>query len=142
MDDQAFKAAYNESRNGSNQMYHHNLVPPFRYTDGVRDCAMAGCYWVLDVVATEGRAAMIERAKVAEDHALSPHTLVAFSAKGWVEFRLEGYDDDGNWVTVWRRAPALADLTEGEWRFDFGALNVPSGNCQGLIVLLSLPSED
>lgn len=53
MDTEKFLAAYNASRNGCNERYRHPLVRRFVYSDGVKDCAEAGCYWLLDIIATE-----------------------------------------------------------------------------------------
>lgn len=54
MSEQAFHAAYNESRNGCNYFVRHSLVPFFEYSDGVKEVAdAAGLYWLLDIIATE-----------------------------------------------------------------------------------------
>lgn len=53
MDVVKFTEAYNLHRNGCNGFYRHSLVRSFHYSDGVRDCAIAGCYWLLDIMATE-----------------------------------------------------------------------------------------
>lgn len=142
MDDAAFKKAYGEFRNGSNQQFRHSLVPLFLYTDGVRDCAIAGVYWLLNIVATETRDALIALAASGDESALAPHQLKAVAADGKVDLTLEGYDKDGEWAEVWRRGPISSDMTEGEWTFNIGALNYPSGNCRDLGLIMCLPSED
>lgn len=53
MNTDAFKAAYNESRNGVYQYHFNPLYRRFHYSNGVRDCAQAGCYWLLDALGTE-----------------------------------------------------------------------------------------
>ena len=53
MDTETFKAAYNESRNGVNTWFRHPFNHNFHYSDGVQELAEAGCYWLLDVLATE-----------------------------------------------------------------------------------------
>lgn len=53
MDAEAFKRAYGESRNGANFFVRHPLVHSFQYSDGVQECAEAGCAWLLDIIGTE-----------------------------------------------------------------------------------------
>lgn len=52
MDDDRFITAYRESRNGTENFYFNKVVPNFYYSDGVRECAQAGCYWLLTLFAT------------------------------------------------------------------------------------------
>jgi hypothetical protein len=49
----AFKTAYGESRNGANYFVRHWAVRSFQFSDGVEQCAGAGCMWLLDILATE-----------------------------------------------------------------------------------------
>lgn len=53
MDNEKFKRAYGESRNGCNFFVRHFFVRSFQYSDGVQECAEAGCFWLLDILATE-----------------------------------------------------------------------------------------
>lgn len=53
MDVQKFLNIYNESRNGCNWFYKHMLVARFRFSDGVKALADQGCYWLVDIAATE-----------------------------------------------------------------------------------------
>lgn len=55
MDIDKFLTAYNASRNGTDGFTRHGLVRRFIFSDGVKECAEAGCYWLLDVIATEVR---------------------------------------------------------------------------------------
>lgn len=53
MNTEAFIKAYKESRNGASFFVRHPLVRSFIFSDGMKECAEAGCYWLLDVLATE-----------------------------------------------------------------------------------------
>lgn len=48
-----FKSVYAVMRNGANGFFRHPLVRKFQYSDGVQELAETGCYWLLDVIATE-----------------------------------------------------------------------------------------
>jgi len=61
MNQEKFVTAYKESRNGTDKFYFNKLYPRFRYSDGVRDCAMAGCYWLVDVLGLEVTREMAKR---------------------------------------------------------------------------------
>lgn len=53
MNTEAFIRAYNESRNGTDGFHFNPLYRNFLYSDGVKECAEAGCYWLLDILGTE-----------------------------------------------------------------------------------------
>lgn len=53
MNAEAFHKAYSESRNGTNSWTRHPLARNFVYSAGVKECAEAGCYWLLDILGTE-----------------------------------------------------------------------------------------
>lgn len=53
MNCELFLKAYNESRNGCNGFIRHWLVRKFWFSDGVNDVASFGCYWLIDIAATE-----------------------------------------------------------------------------------------
>lgn len=48
-----FQAAYGASRNGTDNFHFNPLYRRFHYSDGVKECAEAGCYWLLDILGTE-----------------------------------------------------------------------------------------
>ena len=109
MDMQKFKAAYSESRNGANKMFRHPLVRKFIYSDGVQECANAGLYWMLDILATEG----VQHMKKHPDDGLM---VVYFSAYADRSATITGTltDDD---PTPWMRRIALTDCEPGQWTF-------------------------
>jgi hypothetical protein len=111
MNIQAFNAAFNESRNGANAFYSHWYDPRFEYSDGVKDCAEAGCYWLIDMLATELPAVMIETG--ATQGIVS---LIVKDNKGHVELTLE---DDA--PPVWKHELAYTDMPDG--KFDFMLAN-------------------
>lgn len=53
MDTSTFMNAYHESRNGANHFVRHWANRNFQFSDGVEQCAEAGCMWLIDIIATE-----------------------------------------------------------------------------------------
>lgn len=109
MDSTAFLKAYNESRNGANEFYFHRLVKSFHYSDGVRDCAKAGCYWLLDSAATEFPAVM---RKHGEQRAILEVRIFKTES---CELRLTAYDDQ---PAIWTRTIGYTDMPHGTWNFE------------------------
>lgn len=54
MDAQKVRAVLDLSRNGCNSYFRHPLARSFLYTDGVKELAELGAYWLLDILGTEG----------------------------------------------------------------------------------------
>ena len=106
MNNTEFLTAYNASRNGANQFYRHSLVSKFHYSDGVRDCAQAGLYWLLDILATEGVEAIRKAGETLATVALVVHDDKA-------TLKLSGYGDE----VFWTREVEYTDAPEGTWTF-------------------------
>jgi hypothetical protein len=53
MNTEAFLKAYRQYRNGTDAFHFNPLYRKFLYSDGVKECAEAGCYWLLDILGTE-----------------------------------------------------------------------------------------
>lgn len=113
MDIERFKAAYNESRNGANYFVNHQLriTPggvPFHYSDGVKDCADAGCYWLLDVIATECPGPLRTSGDVM--------SIVEVEVnQGKADLRLTISD---NAPPIWSKHVDLTDMPDGRWVFE------------------------
>jgi len=112
MNTQAFTSAYHEPRNGTDAFHRNPLYPNFIYSDGVQECAEAGCYWLLDKLGTELPAvfdkaedmfALIVEVDVAEDN-----TAV-----------IRGTWGDGE-PPVYQVEMDFTDLPEGQWQFYVG----------------------
>lgn len=109
MNEAKFKAAYTESRNGASHFVRHPLVRQFQYSDGVQECAEAGCYWLLDIVATEclmplrksGEPMGIVRLTVGEDSTASIDLTVADDAP-----------------PIWHKRIPWTDMPPGEYVFE------------------------
>jgi hypothetical protein len=107
MNNTAFIAAYGESRNGANCFYRHGLARNFHYSDGVRDCAETGCYWLLDMIATEATTKLrasgdimgIVEVRVADEAATITMTVA---------------DDK---PPVWKKRITYTDMLAGVWKF-------------------------
>lgn len=106
METEKFIEAYHASRNGANEFYRHGMVSRFHYSDGVRDCAQAGAYWLLDILATELPALMRREG----EGLLDVHVQVA---GGKAELSAGGSGDR----RVWSKAIDWTDLPDGEWVF-------------------------
>lgn len=103
MDTQAFTQAYSESRNGANQFYRHPLAlgGKFIYSDGVQECAEAGCYWLLDILATELKVPVAEMA------------VVEVKAKDGKASITATLSDDS--PPILKKRIDLTDMPDGEW---------------------------
>ena len=106
MNANAFKKAYGESRNGANQFFRHGLARGFVFSDGVNDCANAGCHWLVDIAATE-LPAVLRR----EDENMG--TLTATVKKGKAVLTMTGSGD----VHLWSRKIDYTDMPDGKWLF-------------------------
>ena len=101
----AFTAAYGESRNGANCFVRHPLVRSFHYSDGVEELAKAGCYWLLDVLATEVRVRNFATKN-------SSMCIVTITVKGGRAQIVGMFSDDD---TRPYRKGVSTNLPEGEW---------------------------
>lgn len=108
MNTEAFISAYNESRNGTDGFHFNPLYRNFLYSDGVKACAEAGCYWLLDILGTELTRPMfkqhdstlcIVKVKVADQRA-----------------SITGEFEDGD-TRPYKREVEYTDLPEGNWMF-------------------------
>lgn len=125
----AFKAAHNKSRNGVNEWLFNRLYPRLKYSDGVRECAATGCYWLLDLLGTEVVPAVDRHRR-------------ALDGLGFVVVRVSGYKatiflkrdtSDPDKAALWRRPVEFTDMPEGEWVFYLAD--------EGSPMRLFLPSE-
>lgn len=108
MDTAKFIAAYSQPRNGANHFVQHGLVRIFQYSDGVKECADAGCHWLLDIVATE----CIRSLRI---HAAG-RSLVEVKVKGGVaDLALTVAD---NKPPIWTRHIGGTDMPAGKWVFE------------------------
>ena len=106
MNTEKFIQTYNESRNGANEFYQHPLVRKFAYSDGVRDCAECGIYWLIDIAATE-------LPNILTEHREYLGVLTA-SVKGSVaNLRMTGSCD----LVLWNRTIDWTDMPDGDWVF-------------------------
>ena len=107
MNTEAFITAYNESRNGADFFVRHALVRTFAFSNGVQECADAGCHWLIDIAATEIPAVMRKEGE----------NLVTFAARvsdGEAGLTLLG---SGDRRLRWTRHIDMTDMPEGEWNF-------------------------
>jgi hypothetical protein len=116
MNMQAFKSAYHEPRNGTDAYHRSPLYPNFIYSDGVKECAEAGCYWLLDKLGTElpavfdkneDMASLLVEVDVAEDN-------TAVIRGTWED----GYDNPQN--ALYHAEMDYTDLPAGQWQFYVG----------------------
>lgn len=150
MNAEKFIEAYSLSRNGTNQWYRHSMVPSFLYTDGVRECAVAGVYWLLDIAATEVKEALhiesdrhdgymgsnVLEVKVEDSQATIK--LFAYVAESFLDNRPT--NEDGMAVIFEKHVP-FTDMPEGTWNFLVAAQEECTknnvGTCPVVMCLLS-----
>lgn len=105
---EAFIKAYKESRNGASFFVRHPLVRSFLFSDGMKECAEAGCYWLLDILATE-----IQPNQFKEKQ--STFCIVQVAVKDQkCEITGEFFEDD---PTPYKKQITYTDLPEGTWNF-------------------------
>jgi hypothetical protein len=106
MNKEKFIGIYSESRNGANTMTRHPLVRSFVMSDGVIDAADTGCWWLMDIFATELPAVM----RAASEHML---VCIAKVVKGKARLSATGSGD----VERWKRCGIHTDMPDGIWNF-------------------------
>lgn len=113
MDNDKFNSTYNESRNGANGFIRHPFNRRFIYSDGVKELAEIGMYWLLDIVATEVVQAFEANPEVFGGLGFL-HVVVNDSKADLSLVR-----DDGE-PSVWARHIDYTDLPEGKFIFYIG----------------------
>jgi hypothetical protein len=109
MDNDAFIKAYNyNGRNGSENFYRHSLSRKFIYSDGVQECAEAGCYWLLDIVATEA----LKPLRIAGPYEQGIIEVVVADRKADISMTIA---DDA--PSIWSKHVEYTDMPEGTWKF-------------------------
>lgn len=108
MNTEAFLKAYNEPRNGTDTFHFNPMYRRFLYSDGVKECAEAGCYWLLDILGTE-------LPTVFKKHPGEPPMLIEVKVAGQSCQIVGTFDDDG--PPVYKRNVAYTDLPPGSWKF-------------------------
>ena len=105
MNVEQFTDAYNTPRNGTDAFHYNPLYRQFQYSDGVKECAEAGCYWLLDVLGTELTTHMRDRR--------GEFCVVKVHVKdGSATITGELRDDD---PAPYKRTVEWTDMPPGEW---------------------------
>lgn len=124
MNTEAFIQAYKESRNGTYFFERHPLVRSFISSDGVKECVEAGCYWLLDILATEIQPNQFKE----KQSTLCIVQVVVKDQK--CEITGEFFDGD---PSPYSKHVSYTDLPEGTWNFYL--------SLDGSKVFCYLPSE-
>ena len=106
MNTEKFLSIYSETRNGCNDFYRHPLVPKFAFSDGVRDLADTGVWWLLDIAATEIPAVL----KASGEHQGTFDVKVK-DGRALLLFSV----DDGHYI--WKKRIDWTDMPDGKWQF-------------------------
>lgn len=101
-----FKRLYTESRNGANYLERHGMFRKLAYSDGVKELAECGCWWLLDIVGTE----CVRVMRGADAMGI----LKVVVADNKAQLSLELSDDA---PPAWTRAIEYTDMPDGEWVF-------------------------
>jgi hypothetical protein len=107
MNNEAFISAYNESRNGANYFVRHWAARSLQFSDGVEQCAEAGCMWLVDIIATECLKPLRDSGEVMG-------FVTAKVADGQADLSLSVRDGE---PPAWSRHIDLTDMPDGEWQF-------------------------
>lgn len=108
MNIEAFYKALNESRNGAYKFFRHPLARSFIYSDGMQEVAEAGCYWMLDIMATECAPLVRQERRQA---------LFAVAVENGKAVLALSFDDDHN---AWTRKIDHTDMPNGTFKFVMG----------------------
>lgn len=108
MDTEKFKAAYAASRNGTDGWHRNPLYRKFHYSDGVQECAEAGCYWLLDILGTELSTAKFDKR--------GSHMMIATVGVVDNEATIRGEYHDGD-KNPYKRKIDYTDMPDGAWVF-------------------------
>lgn len=108
MNTEAFKKAYGESRNGCNFFVRHWAVSKFQFSDGVQEVADTGCYWLIDIAATELPKCMKQAGAYSAFLEVRVENSAAFMA----------LTVDDSLPAIWSRAMSWTDLPDGNWLFE------------------------
>lgn len=103
-----FIQAYVASRNGTDNFYFNRLYPKFFYSDGVKECAEAGCYWLVDTLGTELPAEFKKRS----DYSCSISVVVDEDAQCTITGSFFDGDPD-----PYIKHIEYTDMPQGTWNF-------------------------
>lgn len=111
MNTEKFLQTYNETRNGTEgftrHFTRHLLCRNFAMSDGVIECAEAGTWWLMDILASE-LPSVIRRSK----QTLTTVTITVKKDKA--EITLSG---SGDVPLPWKKSIGFTDMPEGVWTF-------------------------
>ena len=109
---QELQALMDQFYGGSDSRYRHSLFRRFIYTEGVRAVdERAGCYWLLDIVATEVAPRCL---KVWERDEIGVFMLELTVTNSTASLRCTWDDEE---PAIWTRGVDWTDFPEGEWTF-------------------------
>ncbi|MDO9252595.1 MAG: hypothetical protein Q7U48_13730 [Hydrogenophaga sp.] len=110
MDSSAFAKAYNKIRNGTDGFHFSPLLRRFLYSDGVKECADAGCHWLLDILGSE--LPKVFRYRLPHQSALIIEVAVSDKSVAVITGK---FSDD--LPPQYRRKVDWTDLPAGTWQF-------------------------
>lgn len=130
----AVHGVLDQSRNGMNEAFRHNMFRRFFYSDGARELAkIAGAYWLLDIIATE--VAPVMRRLLDSPQGIGTTYLEMTVTPDDKAVLSLTTSDTG--PAAWSKTIDYTDFPHGHWVLfelgDFGS------DCQGIIAVL--PSE-
>lgn len=109
MNNEQFIQAYQEIRNGTDYFYVNPLYKNFLYSGGVKECAEAGCYWLLDILGTE-----LTEESFTEKQSYLCIVKVTSNPDRSLNIVGEFYDGD---PLPYTKYLSFSDLPQGTWTF-------------------------
>ena len=104
MNIEALHKAINKRRNGANFFVRHPLFRSVAYSDGVQEVAVAGCHWLIDILASE----LPEKFKLNSD--VSSFCVIQVRVDQSLA-QITAEFEDG--VIAWKRVIEWTDLPDG-----------------------------
>lgn len=108
MDEMKFMEIYNASRNGANEFFYNPMYRKMAYSDGVRDLAEVGCFWLLDIIGTE----CLKPLRESGNRMATVEVTVYPDSTCLIDLLVE----DGA-PPIWTRSIEYTDMPEGKWVF-------------------------
>lgn len=135
---QAIQEVLQEPRNGANKAIRYSLLfRRFFITDGAQQLAeAAGCYWLLDILASELEPLLLKAINTGE---VATVHVYLHKVEGCQAAMLRAVHGDGE---LWVKAVKSTDFPAGDWHlFEVGTLEWDMQAQRALSVIATLPSE-
>jgi hypothetical protein len=130
MDDTAFHKALGEVRNGTDSFHFIPLYRWMKYSDGVKEVAESGCYWILDRLGLTIRPAL---RGLKQTYVMATVTVSVKASKAKITATTGDEDPP-----FWTENVSYTDMPDGDWSMllTYGA-TTQGGVGEGHLILVT-----